>query len=232
MECYCYLRNIQDLLSDGKTPYERRFGMPCNGPVIPFGPMVEYHPISAKDISRSHQFGPKVLPGLFLRCGDEGSTSRLTATRLQMATRKARHWPSSERDETSITDSGAVCSTCPPGFAPLATLEDAAEERPLRAANGLDLENFGMKVVKQEVKLVSGKPTQVLTKYRAANVQRPIISLSEAANGGNIGFFSKVLSGIARAGDIEIVVKGDHIPLKQKGALFEMGVLDAAQGDG
>ena len=23
MECYCYLRNIQDLLSDGKTPYER-----------------------------------------------------------------------------------------------------------------------------------------------------------------------------------------------------------------
>ena len=28
MECYCYLRNIQDLLSDGKTPYGRRFGIP------------------------------------------------------------------------------------------------------------------------------------------------------------------------------------------------------------
>ena len=27
MECYCYLRNIQDLLSDGKTPYERRSGI-------------------------------------------------------------------------------------------------------------------------------------------------------------------------------------------------------------
>ena len=26
MECYTYLRNTQDLLSDGKTPYERRFG--------------------------------------------------------------------------------------------------------------------------------------------------------------------------------------------------------------
>ena len=26
MECYSHLRNIQDLLSDGKTPYERRFG--------------------------------------------------------------------------------------------------------------------------------------------------------------------------------------------------------------
>ena len=49
MKCYCYLRNIQDLLSDVKTPYERRFGMPFNKPVIPFGAMVEYHPISAKD---------------------------------------------------------------------------------------------------------------------------------------------------------------------------------------
>ena len=68
MECYCYLRNIQGKLSDGKTPYERRFGMPCNGPVIPFGAMVECHPISAKDQSRLHQFGTKVLPGIFLGC--------------------------------------------------------------------------------------------------------------------------------------------------------------------
>ena len=35
MECCCYLRNIQDLLSDGKTPFERRFGVQFNGPVIP-----------------------------------------------------------------------------------------------------------------------------------------------------------------------------------------------------
>ena len=66
MECYCYLQNIQDLLSDGKTPYERRFGEPFEGPIIPLGAMVEYHTISAKDISRLHQFGPKVLPGIFL----------------------------------------------------------------------------------------------------------------------------------------------------------------------
>ena len=43
-----YLRNIQDLSSDGKTPYERRFGMPLDGPVIPFGVVAEYHLISAK----------------------------------------------------------------------------------------------------------------------------------------------------------------------------------------
>ena len=52
VECYRYVRNIQDLLSDGKTPNESRFGMPFDGPVIPFGAMVEYHPISAKDLSR------------------------------------------------------------------------------------------------------------------------------------------------------------------------------------
>ena len=36
------------------------------GPINPFGSLVEYHPITAKDQSRIHQFGKKVLPGLFL----------------------------------------------------------------------------------------------------------------------------------------------------------------------
>ena len=42
MECYTHLRNIQDLLSDGKTP---RFGKPFKGPIFPFGSLVEYYPI-------------------------------------------------------------------------------------------------------------------------------------------------------------------------------------------
>ena len=66
VECFSYLRNVTDLLSDGKTPYERRFGQPFRGPIIPFGSLVEYHPTTAKDQSRIHQFGKKVLPGLFL----------------------------------------------------------------------------------------------------------------------------------------------------------------------
>ena len=57
MECCIYLRNIQDFLSDGKkTSNERRFGEPFKGPIIPFGSLIEYYPISGK----------KVLPGLFL----------------------------------------------------------------------------------------------------------------------------------------------------------------------
>ena len=68
MECHCFLRNIQDLFPDGKTDEERRFGEPLKGSIIPFGSMVEYHPISAKDLSRLHQFGKKVLPGIFIGC--------------------------------------------------------------------------------------------------------------------------------------------------------------------
>ena len=42
------------------------FGEPFNGPIIPFGSLVECYPISSKDQSRIHQSGKKVLPGLFL----------------------------------------------------------------------------------------------------------------------------------------------------------------------
>ena len=43
MERSTFLRNIQDLLSVGKTPFERRFGEPFEGPIIPFGSLVEYY---------------------------------------------------------------------------------------------------------------------------------------------------------------------------------------------
>ena len=66
MECYTDLRNVTDLLSDGKTPYERRFGQPFKGPIIPFGSLVGYYPIPAKDQSIIHQLREKVLPRLFL----------------------------------------------------------------------------------------------------------------------------------------------------------------------
>ena len=69
MECYCYLRNVKDLLADGKTRYERRFGEPFKGPVIPFGAMVENHPLSAKDLSRLLQFYLEFTFGYALYAG-------------------------------------------------------------------------------------------------------------------------------------------------------------------
>ena len=65
MECYCYFRNVRDFLSDETTHYERRFEEQFSGPVISLGPMIEYHPIAAKDKSRLHQFGKKLLLGIF-----------------------------------------------------------------------------------------------------------------------------------------------------------------------
>ena len=44
-----------------------RFGEPVRGPVIPFGSMIECHPISARDQSRLYQFGKNILPGMFSR---------------------------------------------------------------------------------------------------------------------------------------------------------------------
>ena len=38
------------------------------GPVIPFGSMVEYYLISARDQLRLHHHGKKVLPGFFIGC--------------------------------------------------------------------------------------------------------------------------------------------------------------------
>ena len=66
MECYCSRRNVQDLLADGKTPCERRFGEPFKWPIVPFGAMVDCHPTSPRDQSRIRQFGKKVLPAIFL----------------------------------------------------------------------------------------------------------------------------------------------------------------------
>ena len=64
VECFRYLRHVQDLLADGKTPFE--FGEPFKGPIISSGALVEYHPISTRDQLRIHR--KKVFPGIFLWC--------------------------------------------------------------------------------------------------------------------------------------------------------------------
>ena len=65
-ECFYYLRNVQDLLTDRETPYEIRFGEPCKGSILSFAVVVEHHSISARDLSIILQFGKIVLSGIFL----------------------------------------------------------------------------------------------------------------------------------------------------------------------
>ena len=57
--------HIQDKLAERKLPYERRFGIPFDGPVTPFGAVFFFQktkrmPISTSDKSRLHQFGTSV----------------------------------------------------------------------------------------------------------------------------------------------------------------------------
>ena len=49
----------EDILWEGGSEYHLK------GPVLACGAMVEYHPISAKDPSRLHQFGPKSLARVY-----------------------------------------------------------------------------------------------------------------------------------------------------------------------
>ena len=62
---YCYLRNTQDLLSDGNhiTKGDSANHQRTNNSVWFDG---RISPICAKDLSRLHQFGKKVVPGIFI----------------------------------------------------------------------------------------------------------------------------------------------------------------------
>ena len=70
----------------GRRPTKDVLENHSKGPIIPFGSIIENHPISAKDLSRLHQFRKKVLPGIIPRiclvCG--GNQERRHVGR--------RHW--------------------------------------------------------------------------------------------------------------------------------------------
>ena len=123
----CYPRHVRDLLADGRTPYERRFGEPFSGPVIPHGSMIEFHPISAKDQSRLHQFGRQFCQeSSWAMCcvrralGKEASWSRTL-----------RIWKFWTRGSTSIRDEEHhdVLQGESDGSQPLDTLTDGDEAR-------------------------------------------------------------------------------------------------------
>ena len=59
----------------GRHPYERRIGVPFNGPVIPFGAMAEFHPISDKDLSATTSIWVKSLARCSPRFNQESVSS-------------------------------------------------------------------------------------------------------------------------------------------------------------
>ena len=62
----CYVSACFDQLDGEETAYKRRFGYDFAGPLIPFGAHVEFLPSSKEDKARCHQFGSKMLQGIFV----------------------------------------------------------------------------------------------------------------------------------------------------------------------
>ena len=75
MLCYCFLKNVVDLMCNDENAYKRRFNMDYVGPLIPFGAEVTWQPITDKDKARCHQLGSKTLSGIFIGYGQKGNCS-------------------------------------------------------------------------------------------------------------------------------------------------------------
>ena len=59
--CCCFAQNIQDLLADGKTLFERRYNTPFRGPtIIPIGAEIFCHPISTEHKTKRDQFSSRI----------------------------------------------------------------------------------------------------------------------------------------------------------------------------
>ena len=59
MKCFCFTRNVTDILACGCTAYQTRFGIEFNGFRVPFGAFVEYMPLREGKAIRDHPLGPK-----------------------------------------------------------------------------------------------------------------------------------------------------------------------------
>ena len=66
MACYCFLRNVSDVLHNGHIAYYSRYNSDFQVPLIPFGAQIEYKPMSEKDLEKLHTYGRKVLSGIFM----------------------------------------------------------------------------------------------------------------------------------------------------------------------
>ena len=66
MFCFCFLKNLVDILDNDEAAHKRRFGVDYLGPFIPFGTEVSFLPITDKDKARCHRLGSKKLSGFFV----------------------------------------------------------------------------------------------------------------------------------------------------------------------
>ena len=66
MAVFCIFRNVPDVLPCGKTAYEKRFGEPFRGAIIPFGAAITYKPSKPDIIAQMAKIGKKNREGIFM----------------------------------------------------------------------------------------------------------------------------------------------------------------------
>ena len=65
-ECYTYLRNIHDVVHDGKTPCELRRGVIFDGYPLPFWCAVDYKPHAKRGTADHQKFDISTRLGIFM----------------------------------------------------------------------------------------------------------------------------------------------------------------------
>ena len=85
MECYSYLRNVTDLLSDG----QRLFGQTFKGPIIPLGSLVELSPYNCERIS---QESINLVRKSYLECSSDTLCTRGEFGRVTYWLQTLRSW--------------------------------------------------------------------------------------------------------------------------------------------
>ena len=101
MECYTYLRNVTDLLSGGTTPMKDVLGELFKGPIIPFGSLVEYYPVSAKDSQESINLERKSC----LDCSSDTHCARVEFGRVTYWLQTVRSWKRWTHQKSTRKDS-------------------------------------------------------------------------------------------------------------------------------
>ena len=101
MECYTYLRNVTDLLSGGTTPMKDVLGQPFRGPIISFGSLVEYYPVSAKDSQKSINLERKSC----LDCSSDTHCARVEFGRVTYWLQTVRSWKRWTHQKSTLKDS-------------------------------------------------------------------------------------------------------------------------------
>ena len=85
------------------------------------------------------------------------------------------------------------------------------------------MKHHGSSRIESRVTTKTGRSVRLSQGYAVSNVTRPILSVSAANDSGNTCWFASEKSGgsgMAKAANLKIVVKGDYLPFTREKGIF------------